>query len=341
MTKNKKNIEKNIKSKKTGEKSSQLEEVLQKIEERFGEGSIIQIEDKKLRKIDTIPTGSPALDRALGVGGIPLGRVVEIYGKESTGKTTLALHILAEAQKQGKTAAFIDAEHALDLSYACCIGLDVDKLIISQPGSAEEALQIVETLVRSGVVGVIVIDSVAALAPQAEIEGEMGDQQIGLQARLMSRALRKLSGITSKTKTAIVFLNQTRMKIGIPFGNPETTSGGLALKFYSSVRINLSRRAVLKRGEEIVGNRINAKVVKNKVAAPFKTVEFNIYYSRGISKEDDLIAMGLEKDIIARSGSWYQYGEEKIGQGLEQAGNYLRENPKVAKEIWKRILKEE
>ncbi len=331
---------KNTKNKKEKE-PSRLEEVLQKIEDRFGEGSIIKMEEKKPRKIDIIPTGSPALDQALGVEGIPLGRVVEIFGKEATGKTTLALHILAEAQNQGKTAAFIDAEHALDLDYTRRIGVDVNKLIIAQPSSAEEALQIVESLVRSGVVGAIVVDSVAALAPQAEIEGEMGDQQIGLQARLMSRALRKLSGIVSKTKTVIIFLNQTRMKIGIPFGNPETTSGGLALKFYSSVRINLGRRAALRRGEEIVGSRIRAKVVKNKVASPFKTVEFNIYYNRGISKEDDLIAMGLDKEIVTRSGAWYKYENEKIGQGLEQAGNYLRENPKIAKEIWTKILKKE
>jgi recombination protein RecA len=334
------NKKKNTK-KENQEKSSRLEEVLQKIEDRFGEGSIIKMEEKRVQKVSIIPTGSLALDQALGVGGIPLGRVVEIFGQEATGKTTLALHILAEAQQQGKNTAFIDAEHALDLDYARKIGIDVNKLIIAQPGSAEEALQIVETLVRSGTVGAIVVDSVAALAPQAEIEGEMGDQQIGLQARLMSRALRKLSGITSKTKTVIIFLNQTRMKIGIPFGNPETTSGGLALKFYSSVRINLRRRAALKRGEEIVGGRIKAKVVKNKVAPPFKTVEFNIYYNRGISKEDDLIAFGLEKGILSRSGAWYNYGKEKLGQGLEQAGNFLRENPKVAKEIWAKILKEE
>lgn len=323
---------------KNSKKATRLEEVLQKIQDRFGEGSIMKMEEKGKKKVEVVPTGSPALDRALGVGGIPVGRLVEIFGKEATGKTTLSLHIVAEAQKQGKNAAFVDAEHALDLDYARRIGVDVKKLIISQPGSAEEALQIVESLVRSGVVGVVVLDSVAALAPQKEIEGEMGDQQIGLQARLMSRACRKLSGITAKTKTIIVFLNQTRMKIGVMFGNPETTPGGLALKFYSSVRINLSRRATLKRGEEIVGSRISAKVVKNKVAPPFKKAEFNIYYNGGISKEDDLIALGLEKGLITRSGTWYQYGEEKIGQGLEKAGLYLREHPKVARDLEKKIF---
>lgn len=332
-------MKKNSKSK-TPQGSSHLEEVLQKIQDRFGEGAIMQMEEKGKKKIGVIPTGSLALDMALGVGGIPLGRVIEIFGKEATGKTTLSLHIVAEAQKQGKNAAFVDAEHALDLDYARRIGVDVKKLIVSQPGSAEEALQIVESLVRSGIVGVIVVDSVAALVPQKEIEGEMGDQQIGLQARLMSRACRKLSGITAKSQTVIVFLNQTRMKIGIMFGNPETTPGGLALKFYSSVRINLSRRASLKRGEEVVGSRVIAKVVKNKVAPPFKRVEFNIYYNRGISREDDLIALGLEKGLITRSGTWYKYQNEKIGQGLEKAGLYLREHPKTAKELEKNILKE-
>lgn len=325
--------------KEEGKNSTSLEEVLQKIQDRFGEGSIMKMEEKVEKKIEVIPTGSLALDLALGTGGIPTGRVVEIFGKEATGKTTLALHILSEAQKQGKTAAFIDAEHALDLDYARKIGVDIDKLIISQPGSAEEALQIVESLVRSGVIGAIVVDSVAALAPKREIEGEMGAQQIGLQARLMSHACRKLSGITSKTKTAIVFLNQTRMKIGVMFGNPETTPGGLALKFYSSVRINLRRRATLKRGEEIVGNRIKAKVVKNKVAPPFKDAEFNIYYNRGIAREDDLISLGLEKSIITRSGTWYTYQHEKLGQGLEKAGNYLREHPKIAEDIENQIFK--
>ncbi len=336
----KKIMKKNSNSKKPKD-SSRLEEVLQKIQDRFGEGAIMKMEEKGKKKIDVISTGSPALDIALGVGGVPLGRVVEIFGKEATGKTTLSLHIVAEAQKQGKNAAFVDAEHALDLDYARRIGVDVNKLIVSQPGSAEEALQIVESLVRSGIVKVIVVDSVAALVPQKEIEGEMGDQQIALQARLMSRALRKLSGITAKTQTAIVFLNQTRMKIGVMFGNPETTPGGLALKFYSSVRINLSRRATLKRGEEIVGSRVIAKVVKNKVAPPFKKVELNIYYNRGISREDDLIALGLEKGFITRSGTWYKYKNEKIGQGLEKAGLYLREHPKVSRELEKNILKAE
>lgn len=316
-----------------------LEEVLQKIQDRFGEGSIMKMEEKVWKKIEVIPTGSLVLDLALGVGGIPTGRVVEIFGKEATGKTTLSLHILAEAQKQGKIAAFIDAEHALDLDYARRIGVDIDKLVIAQPGSAEEALQIVENLVLSGIIGAIVVDSVAALVPKREVEGEMGDQQIGLQARIMSRACRKLSGITSKTKTAIIFLNQTRMKIGVMFGNPETTPGGLALKFYASVRINLSRRAVLKSGDEIVGNRVCAKVVKNKVAPPFKTAEFNIHYNRGIAREDDLISLGLEKGILMRSGTWYTYQQEKLGQGLEKAGNYLREHPKIAKEIENQILK--
>ena len=334
----KKKIKKSSNSQPKVKNQSELEKVLQKIRERFGEGSIMQMEKKAAKKVEVISTGSPALDLALGVRGIPVGRIVEIFGKEATGKTTLALHILAEAQKQGKVAAFIDAEHALDLDYARKIGVNVEKLVISQPGSAEEALQIVENLVRSRAIGAIVVDSVAALSPKTEIEGEMGDQQIGLQARLMSRALRKLSGITAETKTAIIFLNQTRMKIGILFGNPETTPGGLALKFYSSIRINLSRRAALKKGDEIVGSRIQATVVKNKVAPPFKKVEFNIYYSRGISREDDLITLGLEKGILTRSGAWYKYQNEKIGQGLENAGNYLKEHPKVAQEIRKQIF---
>ena len=310
-----------------------LQEAVDEIKQRFGEGAIMKLKDARPVDVDVIPTGSISLDLALGVGGVPRGRVIEIYGPESSGKTTLALHILAEAQKQGGVGAFVDAEHALDPDYSKRIGVNVEELLISQPDSGEQALQIVETLVRSGEVDIIVIDSVAALVPQAEINGEMGEFQIGLQARLMSQALRKLSSIISKTKTVVIFLNQTRMKIGIMFGNPETTPGGLALKFYASVRINLRRIAQIKQKEEIIGSRVKAKIVKNKVAPPFKTAEFDIYYNEGISYFGDLLNAGIKEDIIKRAGSWLQFEDVKLGQGVEASKEFLRGNPKVTEKI--------
>ncbi len=315
-----------------------LEDALDEIKQRFGEGAIMKLSGVKKVNVNDISTGAFSLDLALGIGGVPRGRVIEIYGLESSGKTTLALHILAEAQKKGGTCAFIDAEHALDPEYAKKIGVKIDKLLISQPDSGEQALQIVETLVRSESVDAIVIDSVAALTPKAEIEGEIGDQHIGRQARLMSQALRQLAAIVAKTKTLIIFLNQTRMKIGIIFGNPETTPGGMALKFYASVRINLRRAAQIKKGDEIIGSRIKAKIVKNKVAAPFKTAEFDIYWNEGISKTADLVNTGLRFGVINRAGSWYQFGATKIGQGMEGAREFLLENPKVGDEIKKAII---
>ena len=317
-----------------------LEDALEEIKQRFGEGAVMKLDDVKRVDVDVIPTGSISLDWALGVGGVPRGRVIEIFGSEATGKTSLALHILAEAQKKGGVAAFIDAEHALDPEYAKKIGVNIDDLLISQPDSGEEALQIVETLVRSKAVDVIVIDSVAALTPKAEIEGEIGDQHIGRQARLMSQALRMLSSIVSKTRTSIVFLNQTRMKIGILFGDPTTTPGGMALKFYSSVRIRLTRIAQIKRKDEIIGSRIRAKIVKNKVAAPFRTAEFDIYWNEGISKLADLINTALKYGIIKKRGSWYEFETKKIGQGMEGAKEFLKENPKIVQEIEKEIKKQ-
>ncbi len=314
-----------------------LNEALEEIKQRFGEGAIMKLTGVRAVDIDVISTGSISLDLALGVGGVPRGRVIEIFGPESSGKTTLALHVLTEAQKKGGVAAFVDAEHALDPDYARKIGVSVNDLLISQPDSGEQALQIVETLVRSKAVDVIVIDSVAALTPKAEIEGEIGDQHIGRQARLMSQALRMLSGVVSKTKTSVIFLNQTRMKIGIMFGNPETTPGGMALKFYSSVRINLRRVAQIKQKDQIIGSRIKAKIVKNKVAAPFRTAEFDIYWNEGISKAADLVNTGLEYGIIKKSGSWYQYGAKKIGQGVQGTKEFLKENPKIEEEIKKAI----
>jgi len=317
-----------------------LEEAIDEIKQRFGEGAIMKLEDVRPVDIGAISTGSISLDRTLGIGGIPRGRVVEIYGPESTGKSTLALHICAETQKKSGVAAFIDVEHALDPDYAKKIGVNINDLLISQPDSGEQALQIVESLVRSEEVDAIVIDSVAALAPKAEISGEMGDFRIGLQARLMSSALRKLSGIIAKTETAVVFLNQTRMKIGVMFGNPETTSGGLALKFYASVRINLRRIAQIKHGDEIIGSRIKAKIVKNKVAAPFKITEFDIYYNEGISYLADILNTGLKEGIVKKSGSWFQYGNTRLGQGMEGAKKFLKDNPKIAKEIKKTIIEQ-
>lgn len=325
---------------KEDKKKKHLEEALAEIKQRFGEGSIMRLNEARisLSKVGVIPTGSISLDLALGVGGVPRGRVVEIYGPEMTGKTTLALHILAEAQKRKGTGAFIDAEHALDPDYARKIGVNINDLLISQPDSGEQALQIVETLVRSGEIDIIVVDSVAALAPRAEISGEMGEFQIGLQARLMSQALRKLSGVISKTKTTVIFINQTRMKIGQRFGNPETTSGGLALKFYASIRINLRRIAQIKHGDEVIGSRIKAKIVKNKVAAPFRVAEFDIYYNEGISYFGDILNLGLKQGIVKRSGSWYQYENIKLGQGIEASRNFLKENPEVTKKIKKALI---
>ena len=315
-----------------------LQDAVEEIKQRFGEGSIMKLKDVRAVDVDSISTGSVSLDLALGVGGVPRGRVIEIFGPESSGKSTLALHICAEAQKKKGVAAFIDAEHALDPDYAKKIGVKVDDLLISQPDSGEQALQIVETLVRSGEVDVIVIDSVAALVPRAEISGEMGEFQIGLQARLMSQALRKLSGIISKTKTIVVFLNQTRMKIGIMFGNPETTPGGLALKFYASVRIDLRRIAQIKQRDEIIGSRIKAKIVKNKVAPPFKITEFDIYYNEGISYLADIVNIGIKIGAIKKAGSWLQFEDKKIGQGMESAKEFLKENPEVVKQIKKSLF---
>ena len=320
------------------QEDSKIQNVLSEIKKRFGEESIMNLGEGWKKDIGVISTGITSLDMALGVGGLPKGRVVEIFGVESTGKTTLALHVLAEAQKLGGIGAFIDAEHALDPKYSHKIGVDLKKLIISQPSSGEEALQITESLVRSGEVDIIVIDSVAALTPRREIEGEMGEQQIGLQARLMSHACRKLSGIVSQSDTIIIFLNQIRMKIGVRFGNPETTPGGLALKFYSSIRINLRHRAALRHKEEIIGSRIIAKVVKNKVAAPFKTAEFDIYYSQGIARNADLVSLGVSRGLVKQSGSWFEYKGEKIGQGLNGTEKYLREHPKTAEAIRKEII---
>ena len=312
-----------------------IQNAVDEIKERFGEGAIMTMREIHAVNVDVVPTGSIAMDMALGVGGMPRGRIIEIYGTESSGKTTLSLHIIAEAQKKGGTCAFIDAEHAMDPDYAKRIGVDVDNLLISQPDSGEQALQIVETLVKSGNIDVIVVDSVAALTPQREIEGEIGDQHMGLQARLMSQACRKLSGIMAKSNTMVIFLNQTRMKIEMVFGNPETTPGGLALKFYASVRINLTRTAQIKSGDEIIGNRVKVKVVKNKVAAPFRTAEFDIYYNEGISKSGDALRAGLTTGLIKQSGSFFTFEGEKIGQGTEAAKAYLKEHKEAMEKIKK------
>ena len=315
-----------------------LVSAINEIKERFGEGAIMTMREIRAVNVDVIPTGSIAMDLALGVGGMPRGRVIEIYGTESSGKTTLSLHIVAEAQIKGGVCAFVDAEHAMDPDYAARLGVNVNDLLISQPDSGEQALQIVETLVKTGNIDVIVVDSVAALTPQREIEGEIGDQHIGLQARMMSQAMRKLSGIMSKTNTIVIFLNQTRMKIGMVFGNPETTPGGLALKFYASVRVNLTRTAQIKSGDSIIGNRVKAKVVKNKVAAPFRTAEFDIYYNEGISKTGDVLRMGINAGVIKQSGSYFTFENTKMGQGTEGAKTFLRENKDVMKQIKKLII---
>lgn len=312
---------------------------VEQIRERFGEGSIMTLADAKHVEVEAIPTGSISLDLALGIGGVPRGRIIEIFGPESSGKTTLALHIIAEAQKRGGVAAFVDAEHALDPAYAGRIGAKMEELLIAQPDTGEQALEIVETLVRSNAVDVIVVDSVAALTPRAEIEGEMGDSHMGLHARLMSQALRKITGAASKSNVILVFVNQIRMNLGVMFGNPETTPGGKALKFYSSVRIEVRRRAQIKQGDAIVGNRVVAKVVKNKVAAPFRVAEFDILYNEGISREGDLIETGVRFGALTKSGSWVLFQDEKIGQGREQARIYLKEHPDVAQHIAEAIKK--
>ncbi|NQV00855.1 MAG: recombinase RecA [Parcubacteria group bacterium] len=316
-----------------------LEATVDEIKGRFGDGAIMKLGDAKHVDVDAIPTGSISLDLALGVGGMPKGRVIEIFGPESGGKTTLALHIVAEAQKRGGLAAFIDAEHALDPEYAQKIGVKINDLFISQPDTGEQALEILESLVKSSAIDVVVIDSVAALTPRAEIEGEMGQHHIGLQARLMSQALRKLTAIVAKSNTTVIFINQIRIKIGVMFGNPEDTPGGKALKFYSSVRLELRRSAQIKQGDQIIGNRIKAKVVKNKVAAPFRQTEFDIFYNEGISRLADIINTGLNMGIVSRSGAWFNYKKEKLGQGIEGAKKYLKENPRLTTEIIKEIKK--
>jgi len=322
------------------EKLKALELALTQIDRQFGKGSIMRLGDDRLQeRIKVIPTGSISLDAALGIGGIPRGRIIEIYGPESSGKTTLALHIIAEAQKLGGLAAFIDAEHALDAYYSKNLGVDTENLLISQPDTGEQALEITETLVRSGAIDVIVIDSVAALVPRAEIEGEMGDAQMGLQARLMSQAMRKLSGAISKSNTCVIFINQIREKIGVMFGSPETTTGGRALKFYSSVRIDIRRTASIKDRENVIGNRTKVKVVKNKVAPPFREAEFDIMYGTGISREGDIIDVAVDNGIIEKSGTWFSYGEERLGQGRENVKRFLLENPDMFKEIEIKVRK--
>ena len=315
-----------------------LELAFTQIEKQFGKGSIMKLgQAESLKGIGTISTGSISLDHALGVGGVPRGRIIEIYGPEASGKTSLTLHIIAEAQKVGGVAAFIDAEHALDPEYASNLGINLDDLLLSQPDTGEQALEIVEVLVRSGAVDVIVIDSVAALVPKSELDGDMGDSHMGLQARLMSQAMRKLAGVVNKSKTCLIFINQIRMKIGVMFGNPETTTGGNALKFYSSVRLDIRRIAALKDGENVIGNRTRVKVVKNKVAPPFRQVEFDIIYGKGISKIGDLLDLGVAHDIIAKSGTWFSYKENRIGQGRENSKRFLAENPEISAEIEKRL----
>src|SRR3990167_1894980 len=310
---------------------------VKEIQEKYGEGSIMRLGDVRRVDIDVIPTGSISLDLALGVGGIPRGRVVEVYGPESSGKTTLALHVVTELQKMSGVAAYVDAEHALDPEYAKKIGVKIDQLLISQPDTGEQALDIVESLVKSAGVDVVVIDSVAALTPRAEIEGEMDQQHMGLQARLMSHALRKLTAIVAKSNTTVIFINQLRMKIGVMFGNPETTTGGMTLKFYSSVRVEVRKAAQIQAGEKIAGNRVKVKVVKNKVAPPFRTCEFDILYNEGISKYSDIIHAGVRYNVVTKAGSWYNYGDVKLGQGIEGSRQFLKENPKLEKEIVSKI----
>ena len=315
-----------------------VQQAISQIERQFGRGSIMKMSDQAVIDIPAIPTGSLALDLALGIGGVPRGRVVEIFGPESSGKTTLALHIVAEAQRQGGMVAFIDAEHALDVNYARKLGVDVDSLLVSQPDTGEQALDIAEILVRSGAIDALVVDSVAALVPRAEIEGEMGDQHVGLQARLMSQALRKLTATISKSMTCVIFINQIRMKIGVMFGSPETTTGGNALKFYASQRLDIRRIGAIKEGDQVVGNRTRVKVVKNKIAPPFKEAEFDIIYGKGISKEGDILDLGVALGIVDKSGSWYSFGDERIGQGRENVKRFLAEHTDIRDKIAELIL---
>lgn len=314
-----------------------LDDAISQIEKKFGKGSVMRLGDRAAVDVDVIPSGSLTLDKALGIGGYPKGRIIEIYGPESSGKTTLTLHAIAQAQKQGGKAAFIDAEHAIDPVYAKNLGVDIDELILSQPDSGEQALEIAEMLVRSGVIDLIVIDSVAALVPQVELDGEMGDAAVGLQARLMSKALRKLSGVMNKTNCTVIFINQLREKIGVMYGNPETTTGGRALKFYSSVRVEIRRSEQIKQNGEIVGNKANIKVVKNKVAPPFKTTQVDIIYGKGISRDGEILDLAVEGDIVEKSGAWYAYNGEKIGQGRENAKNFLLEHPAIFAEVEEKV----
>ena len=322
---------------KDAKKAQALNDAIKQMEKQFGKGSVMKLGDRAAVDVAVIPTGSLTLDMALGIGGYPKGRIIEIYGPESSGKTTLTLHAIAEVQKQGGTAAFIDAEHAIDPVYAKNLGVNIDELILSQPDSGEQGLEIAETLVRSGAIDLVVVDSVAALVPQVELDGEMADQQMGLQARLMSKALRKLSGVMNKTDCTIIFINQLREKIGVMFGNPETTTGGRALKFYSSVRVEIRRSEAIKNGTEIVGNKVNIKVVKNKVAPPFKSTQVDIIYGKGISRDGEVLDLAVDKDIVDKSGAWYAYKGEKIGQGRENAKRYLVEHPDIMNEITEAI----
>ncbi len=335
MSKNNLKVVKSNKSQESEnkEKNKALEAAISQIDENFGKGSVMKLGQQAAIKVDAISTGSLGLDLALGIGGLPKGRVIEIYGPESSGKTTLALQVVAEAQKAGGICGFVDAEHALDPVYAKKLGVKTEELLISQPDTGEQALEIADTLIKSGSISVLVIDSVAALTPRAELEGEMGDHHVGLQARLMSQSLRKLTGSIAKTNTMVIFINQIRMKIGIMFGNPETTSGGNALKFYSSVRMDIRRIGAIKEKEQIIGNSTRVKVVKNKVSPPFKVIEFDLMYGKGISKSGELIDLGSKADIVEKSGAWYAYKGEKIGQGRENAKQYLEKNPKIAAEI--------
>ena len=319
------------------DKKQALDTAIRQIEKNFGKGAVMRLGDRPDLQVDAIPTGSLALDAALGIGGVPKGRIIEIYGPESSGKTTLALHIVAQAQKRGGEVAFVDAEHALDPDYAARIGVDIDSMLVSQPDTGEQALEITDALVRSGAVDVVVVDSVAALTPRAEIEGEMGDTFVGLQARLMSQALRKLAGNISKTNCVVIFINQLRMKIGVMYGNPETTTGGNALKFYASVRIDIRRTEAIKNGSEIVGNRTRAKIVKNKVAPPFKEAYFDIMYGEGISKWGELVDLAVQLDIIQKSGSWFSMGDERIGQGRDSVKTYLQEHPDIADSVEQQV----
>jgi recombination protein RecA len=320
------------------EKLKALQVTLDRLDKSYGKGSVMRMGDEPVEKLEVIKTGSITLDRALGIGGLPKGRVVEIYGPESSGKTTLAIHAVAEAQKKGGIAAIIDAEHAFDQFYAKNLGVDIDNLLISQPDNGEQALEIADNLIRSGAIDILVIDSVAALTPKAEIEGEMGDNQMGLQARLMSKALRKLTGSISKANTCCIFINQLREKIGVMFGNPETTTGGNALKFYSSVRIDIRRSSAIKNADKIIGNRTRVKVVKNKVAPPFQQAEFDIMYGEGISKTGEIIDLGVEMNIINKSGSWYSYGDTKLGQGRDAVKEILIDNPELSEELENKII---